>query len=228
LAAVLLKGSSDRKSGGKDSQVMKFVLLLTLWLGGVITTAAQDSAESQAPPGVTILGSKWSRRIAPPRRYEPPLTDASSGTTPGAPAGQTRPTMPVPNSPFPAGGALPYMYVYTLTVRDDGGKTIKAVAWEHAFTDPGSGRMLAEHKFVSFDKKGDGNRVATFSATSTSPPSKVVSLEGLGGDERSPYTESAEIMCVLYKDGTFWEQKGSGGAACEGLRRMESWRRRRR
>ena len=73
---------------------------------------------------------------------------------------------------------------------------------------------------------GANTTAATLSATSVLPPSKVVSLEGLAGNERSPYTERAEIMCVLYKDGTFWEHTAAQGAGCEALRRIEAWRKR--
>ena len=199
---------------------MKLLLLSVLCLSCVGVSAAQEAAESGTPPGVTVVGHKWSREISSPRPYEPPTFDASRG----GPAGQTRSSSPVAVSPFPPSGRLPSYYVYSLTVRNGGRKSIKAVAWEHTFTDAGGNRVLGRHQFASYDKKGGGDRRATFRAASASAPSKVVTPEGLAEDECSPYTERAQLRCVLYKDGTLWEHPAARDAGCDWLRRAEARR----
>ena len=203
---------------------VKIFLALALCLTVVGTSIAQQDSQNSSPPGVSILNVKWSRKLTPPGRFEPPSFDASRSTPPQQP----RPTVPVASSPFPPGGRLPYYYAYSITVKNDGPKGIKALAWEHVFADPESGRELGRHNFASYNRKSGGGGV-TFTTESASAPSKVVTAEGLAArGERAPYAERVQIRCVLYKDGTTWEHPGAPGVGCDWLERREAFRRQRR
>jgi hypothetical protein len=199
------------------------LLLIVLCLSCCAVSVAQEAAESRTPPGVSVVGLKWSKKMTAPGKFETQPFDASrsdtSGTLPDQSApSRTSPPSPFPSSPLARGGRPPYFYAYSLTIRDEGDKHIKAIQWEHIFLDPNSGKELARHTFTSHEKKGGGG-AATFRADSFNAPSNVVSAPGLAADERSPFKERGEIKCALYEDGTFWENPASSGTGCEDLRR---------
>jgi hypothetical protein len=104
-----------------------------------------------------------------------------------------------------------------MTIRNDGAKGIKAVVWEHTFSDPISKKELSRRRLTAF-KNIDVNRVKSLGAKLPSPPSNVVSAEGLEHDNRSPFFERVLIKCIVYRDGTFWEHPEAIGEECDVLR----------
>jgi hypothetical protein len=107
-----------------------------------------------------------------------------------------------------------------MKIRNDGAKGIKAVVWEHIFNDPVSKNELARRHLTAF-KKIEVTRIETLRAKLPSPPSNVVSAEGLEHNNRSPFVERVLIRCILYRDGTFWEHPETKGEECDVLRHRD-------
>jgi hypothetical protein len=116
---------------------------------------------------------------------------------------------------------LPYFYVYSLKVENAGLKKIQGVDWEYVTTDPVSGAELGRRRIINYQEVKPG-KVTTLRVEYPSPPTTVVTPEGLGEDERSPFRSSAEIKCVLYADATVWESASGEGGACAELRRVDA------
>jgi hypothetical protein len=203
---------------------MKIFITVLLCITGVILADAQDVSNDAVPPGITILKYNWARKMSPlpPARGEVPPFDASQDSI--APQSSTIGRPGPLNNPFPAGGSLSYFYLYTLKIRNEGVKGIKAVAWEHIFNDPVSKNELTRRKLTAF-KDVDVNRENTFRAKLSSPPSNVVSAEGLEHNNHSPFVERVLIRCILYQDGSFWEGPEARGVGCDVLRHGETLKR---
>jgi hypothetical protein len=136
------------------------------------------------------------------------------------PVDKLRAQSPVPSSPFPDLGKLPYFYVYSLKVKNVGGKKVRGVFWEFVAADRVSGAELNRRRFISRQEISPGE-VAALRAESPSAPTNRVTPEGLREDARSPFTSSVEIKCVLYVDATVWEAGGSD-KECAELRRADA------
>lgn len=111
----------------------------------------------------------------------------------------------------------PYVYVYSLKLRNDGEKNVRGVLWEFVAADLNSGTELNRRRFTSLAAISHGKTV-TLRATSLSPPTTVVTTGGLGKDQLSQFRSSADIKCVLYADGTAWDAN-PGKADCAELRK---------
>ena len=172
-------------------------------------------------PGIVVLKSSWSRQVVRPRPVERPAYDDLQRP----PSGLQRPQ---PQSPFPSTGRLPYYYLYSLEIRNVGSKPIKAIAWNLTLSDPKSNEELGRHQFTSYWRKDSSGRRVTFRASSVSPPSKVVTIEGLEQGPNSPYLERVQINCLLYRDGSSWEHPDARENNCENLRKQEKLERLRR
>lgn len=210
---------------------MRRLALVSLHLFALACAAsAQDAAAArvvgrQSPPGVVVIRLKWAREVQAPRGWDRAPFDASVGRaqTPAPPSGPNR--HPVPSSPFPQSGRLPYVYHYTAKIRNDGAKEIRVVLWEYVVTDPDSRKELGRHRFYSREKIGEREQ-ATLRGKSVSAPSKVVSAKGLEKDGRSPFDESFEVRCVMYADGSWWAHPSAGETECFSLKRREKFYRR--
>jgi hypothetical protein len=110
---------------------MKFLLLFALCLSRSSLVTAQDASEGQAPPDLVILKINWKHATSPPRLYTSPLSDVSRSAPPTRTVNQTRSIWSEQNSPFPPGRKLPDFYIYTMELRNNGTKTIKAVSWDY-------------------------------------------------------------------------------------------------
>ena len=200
---------------------MKLLGMLFICLLAVVDLRAQDGSANHAPPGLVILKLKWSRELRTPRFWDPSSSyDASTGGSGDLFSRRDRPGMTAPDSPFPPGGRLPYIYEYSAKIRNDGEKQIKGIIWEYVLNEPGSKQELGRHKFFSFEKVG-ANKSATLHGRSPVSPSKIVSAAGLEKDTRSPYDERVEIMCVSYADGTLWMHPSAKEPECAGLKDRE-------
>ena len=188
---------------------MKLLPILAWCLICASLSLAQNEADQHLPPGVVILKLEWSKE-SPFFHSDGPDASSRGGSAAGAkmPPSAGRAHAPPPSKP----------YNYSMKFRNDGAKAIKAVAWEYLFLDPVTKKEEGKHRFNSYQKVGS-NKNATLEAKSASPPSHVVSIGGLGKNQRSPFLEKAVIKCVLYSDGTEWKHPESKGNECEDLRR---------
>lgn len=182
---------------------------------------AQNTTTSSHSNGITILELKWSRKTASPRLYLPSRREyENSGGLRQNPDAALHSSSPIPSSPFPYLEKLPYFYTYSLKVKNVGAKTVQGILWEYVTTDTVSGAELNRRPIINYQRI-KSRRFATLLTTYASPPTNVVTPEALGENERAPFRERAEIVCVLYTDGMQWEAPEIQGTRCEELRQVD-------
>ncbi|MCA1634121.1 MAG: hypothetical protein LC802_10505 [Acidobacteria bacterium] len=188
---------------------MESIRMLLTFLACAGVCAAQGApARAGAPPSLVVLKLKWERQIdrspvARPARN----TGGSVVSDPDAlnnPAGLRTTGW----NPFP-----PYVYIYSVEVRNDHLKQIRWVSWEYVLTDPVSKRELGRHEFFSSEKIGAGKR-KTLQGRTRSTPSRVVDAEGLGKGKGTLHEEHVEFRCVGYDDRTWWHHPSSQESEC--------------
>jgi hypothetical protein len=202
---------------------MKILLVIICFIAAGLSPA-QTTAPARPPHGLVTLKLTWSRVASPPRMASPQQDEVSGPPrrdNPQAdPVDKLRAPSPIPGPSLPNRGKLFDVYVYSLEVRNVGEKKVRGVFWEYVAADRGSGAELNRRQFIIIQGIGPG-RAATLSARSPLAPSNLVTAGGLGKDERSPFTSSAEIRCVLYADDTVWES-GGGAQECAELRQADA------
>lgn len=87
-------------------------------------------------------------------------------------------------------------YRYSVTVRNDGVKTIKSIDWDYLFFDPNTHQELARHEFTSDEtiKPGKHKEISVLYLV---PPVKLVSAQTLNKKDR-PLIEQVVIARVQY------------------------------
>jgi hypothetical protein len=170
----------------------------------------QDPPKNQTPPGVEIRKYKWEKIGAGP------VVDSSFKAENDSPSGNTSDT----STPAQASGLkdrdTPF-FLYSVELRNDGSKAIKAVLWNYLVIDGMTNEELGRHEFVSFEKVGS-NAGRALTVRSRLSPSRIVTVQGT---QPSTITvvERVILRCVVYDDGTLWEQPGTTPQNCEPLRR---------
>ena len=198
-----------------------FVLCLGPWCVG--PAMAQQPSDNLAPPGVTIGKFGWDKSAAsvdviPPAVVSTQTIDRQTALEPGAtklPTGE-HPGSSSASRKLPTEGRR-QIYVYSLEIDNQGPKAIRAITWDYIFDEPASKQELGRIALGNFEKIATNSKKLLQIKSRSSPP-RVVTTTGLAKDVRSPFDERVAIKCVLYKDGTVWEQPKAKGIACEELR----------
>ena len=210
------------------------LLLLSFFLCGS-GWAQTEGAKTNS--GVEILKLKWEKQARLPRNFDPsviPTNDTfrtmeSRTAVPGstqAPYGDdarrdaaARSAALAPADYFPnAPARMPVFYVYSLTIRNNETKTIQAVAWDYLFINPTSQAVLGAHHVLSYNHV-KVSQSATLKGSERARPTRVVSAENAEAKQTSKPLQRAVIQCVLYEDGTSW-QNPARADACELLKKM--------
>lgn len=105
-----------------------------------------------------------------------------------------------------------------MELTNHGAKPIRALAWDFIFIDTANDTELKRQSLANLQKI-DVNQKKTLRFTTQGAPPKIVSVGGLKKDQRSPFIESVSIRCLLFTDGTFWEQPKLKGACLE----LQQW-----
>ena len=108
-------------------------------------------------------------------------------------------------------------FVYSVELKNDGGKAIKAILWNYLIIDGATNEELGRHEFVSFEKVGS-NAVRALTVRSRLTPSRIVTVQG-SQPSTNTTVERVILKCVVFDDGTLWEQPGTTPQNCEPLRR---------
>ncbi len=211
---------------------MKRLLALPLFLlcVGSIAQGQATAPTPSASPDIAVMKVKWSRRYQAPLMRRSSSGDASSATPPVYfPSLEPTLTPRYPQepsySPFPPSGRLSYLYEYSAKIVNNKSQAIRALSWDYVISDPASHEELRRHHFYSYEKIGK-NSEATLKGNSPASPSNIVTVSGLGKDKRSPYDERVEFMCVVYADGTTWQNPSAREGECLWLINLPRMRRR--
>ena len=201
---------------------MKILPAIIICLIAAASAPAQTAVPARPSHGLVVLELTWSRKTRA-NRYRPPVEDASIPKPRNDPHADPVDNLRGASSiPSPAAGQSKYFYVYSFKIRNDSAKIVHGVYWEYVASDRDNGAELNRRRLINIQKVGRGE-VATLQTEYPSPPTNIVTPEGLGKNEKSPFTSSAEIRCVLYADGTVWQAEG-GEAQCEELRQADAQR----
>jgi hypothetical protein len=189
---------------------MKMFFPLLLVVLNVIAIG-QTPQNDQTPPGVVIRKYKW-EKVGPA-----PAIDSSMKAESDSPSGSGSSD---PNVPDQASGLRSRdntFFQYSVEVANDGNKPIKAILWDYIITDSSNNEELARHNFVSFEKVGR-NSVKALRVRSRVSPSRVVTVQNTPPPGNSTTVERVVFRCVVYDDGTLWQQPGTN-ENCEALQK---------
>ena len=197
---------------------MKILSITTCFITAGLSLV--QTAPAREPHGLVTLKLAWSRKLSAPRVNRPPQDEVSGPARRSDPhqdpVDTLRRSSQSPTSSLPG----KYFYVYSLKIRNESGKGVSGVYWDYVASDRDTAAELNRRHIINIQEVGPGE-VATLSTEYPSPPTNVVTPGGLGRDERSPFTSSAEIKCVLYADGTVWQAAG-GDKDCAELRQADA------
>ena len=223
--------------------VLQRLLLSTLLLVAVHVAASAQNQSESSPLPLEILKLKWEKQIQLPRNFDPstipmsgvfndantrntinPPTSASDATRNATSAqsnAQTSQSVAFPATP----SRLPVVYVYSMRVKNIGGKTIEGVAWDYVFIDVTSNKEVGRHQFLSLETLKE-EKTTTFTSQLRSPPTRVVqTTKGSNGNTDQPkYTGRAIVQCVLYADDTAWRGPQASTDICALLKTQRDLR----
>jgi len=169
---------------------------------------SQEVSRTELPTGVTILKVKWET-----------FTNVTTTNGPPAASPDTNPSrLPLPSQGTATTVVRTTLYVYSMELTNNGPKPIKALAWDFIFADAAHKTELKRQSLANLQQI-DLNQKKTLRFTTQAAPPKIVSVSGLEKDQRSPFAESASIRCLLFTDGSVWEQPNAKGACIE----LQQW-----
>ena len=166
----------------------------------MVAAAAQTSG---AKPEVEVLSYKWSSRVSKtdvgPAPSASPVQMGRSSISNKRERVSTR------------------YYVYEIRLANNSSREIRAVAWDHIFTDPADGSELGRHSLFVFERIASG-KTKSVEYNSPKRPVQVVTVGGLENANEKPFRESVALKCVVFADLTFLVVDGVQRSECERLR----------
>jgi hypothetical protein len=159
-----------------------------------------------SPPGLVIQKIRWDSLMA--------FTEDESSSLKKAPI--TNPNrLALPTQGTASTLVRTQLYVYSMELTNNGRKPIRAVLWDFIFLDAGNRAAAGRHTLANLQQINLQER-KTLRFTARAAPPRVVSAQGLKKDQRSPFVLNISIRCVLFTDGSTWEQPNSS-EACKSL-----------
>ncbi|HEX8129784.1 MAG TPA: hypothetical protein VF527_11840 [Pyrinomonadaceae bacterium] len=98
-----------------------------------------------------------------------------------------------------------YGFMYKVSIRNTGAKTIKSLDWDHVFYDTDTKAETGRHQFTGDEKIAPGKQ-KEFSVFVSSPPSRTISVHKLEKRERESIGESIVVVRIQYADGSVWQR----------------------
>ena len=95
-------------------------------------------------------------------------------------------------------------FVYRVTLKNTGTKTIKAIHWDYLFFDSEKSEPLGQHTFRQLAKIRPGKSVE-LTGRSASPPTRVVNASK-SDQPRAGLSEEISIRVIEYEDGSTWQR----------------------
>lgn len=193
------------------------LLLLLLLFIPLIDVSAQSSQASEAPD-LTVSKKNWRKEIHHPALTSDPFRandeqaelqrvqkDNSIRNSVRVREGNT-PLPAVRNTkPMPTESDGPQVwFVYRVTVKNSGTKTIAALEWDYLFFDSEKAERVGQHSFRHRIKIRTG-KTTELIGHSTKPPSSVIdATRAKNGDTH--LSEEVIIRRIEYEDGSVWQR----------------------
>ena len=189
---------------------MKIFAWFLIGVAGAIAFG-QTPQKDETPPGVAIRKYKW-EKIGPA-----PSIDSSMKAESDSPSGGSSSDSSAPDQASGIRSRDNTFFQYSVEVANDGNKPIKAILWDYIITDSSNNEELGRHNFVSFERVGR-NSVKALRVRSRLTPSRVVTVQNSPPPGNSTVVERVIFRCVVYDDGTLWQQPGTN-ENCEALQK---------
>ena len=186
--------------------MLLFRLILILALTRSVPSPPQTPLP-QLPAGVTIRNVQVET-----------FTRVSSAGSLGAP-GSNPNRLPLPTDGSAVRIEQTELHAYSMELSNDGSKAIKAIAWDFVFADPRTNVEQLRHSFANLQKVDAGQKKTVRFTTRLGPP-KLVDAAVLGKDPRTWFKEYAQLQCVMFTDGSTWQQPEAIAKPCE---RLQQW-----
>ena len=189
----------------------RLVLFGALACGSV---ASQEASTPAGPPNIQVISQSWVHFVF---KTKPPATVPNSQTVERS---DTHPLLPIDPTPKATETDLPrQIYVYSAKILNAGPRDIQALSWDYLFSDPVTHDELKRETGFSVGKIQVNQKRKLRIRTPSSPP-KVISA-GAMNPNGSPFDEHVSIQCILFADGSFWENPERKGISCEKLRLLQ-------
>jgi len=196
---------------------LTFSLLITLLLATVVT--AQESSDKSDPTDLTVIKHSWRKDFVGVRADSNPLQpneDLIQQTRAEKqvirerdyrlPNQTTELPMPVPGPrPIPPGSKGREVYIYKVTVKNNGAKRIKAIDWEYQFLHPETQEVLGSRRITSRVKLSP-NKTEVLKAQLFQQPTHIVLADQLGKKYKDQFKEQVIIHRIDYADGSTWQR----------------------
>lgn len=91
-------------------------------------------------------------------------------------------------------------FTYEVTIKNTGGKTVRAVGWDYVFTDP-EDKQANHHRFFHRTKIGPGEKTS-LSKFVIQPPTRTVRAS-----TADKIVEEVVINYIEYQDGSIWRRQ---------------------
>ena len=192
-----------------------YSVFLTLLLMTIVT--AQDSGGKSDPIDLTVLDHSWrkefsSRQVSSNAR-RPPNEDRI-GQTPAERDILRERAKEFPNEsvqkPVPSSQSTPSerpdVYVYKITVKNNGARVIKEVDWEFRFLHPDTQKELGNVRVSSKVNLSPGKTKVIKSRT-VHQPIGVVLVDQLDKKYRAQFIEEVVIHRIVHSDGSAWQRQ---------------------
>jgi len=199
--------------------------MLCVLCGGVVASA-QSAPGSTGSPGVAVLKHSWSKErinwqqdpfsgpienfdeMRVRSRNEKRIADAKRGGV-GAEltkAQQDARTDAALTAQIHKNKPRRYQFLYSVQVRNNGAKMIKAIDWDYVFFDLANRSEMGRRQFRTEEKiaPGKSKELRFFLGT---PPTQTVSIHSLVKNERANLGEEVVIVRVEYLDGSVWQNQ---------------------
>lgn len=192
-------------------------LLLLVFLLLVDVSAQSPTAESD-PPDLTVTKKNWRKEIHHPALTSDPFRpndeqaelqrvqkDNSIRNSVRVREGNTPLPTARPSTPMPTEAEGPSArFVYRVTVKNSGTKTITGLAWDYLFFDSDKVQQIGQHSFRHRIKIRPG-KTAELIGHSTRPPSSVIDASKTKKGEVE-LSEEVIILRIEYEDGSVWQR----------------------
>ena len=196
---------------------LAFSLLIALLLATFVT--AQESSDKSDPTDLTVLEHSWHKDFVGQRADTNPLqpnedlirqTRAEKQVIRDRdyrlPNQTTEIPMPVPGPrPIPSDPKAREVYIYKVTVKNNGAKRIKAVDWEYQFLHPETQEVVGSRRITSRVKLSP-HKTEVLKAQLFQQPTHIVWADQLGKKYRDQFKEQVIIHRIDYADGSTWQR----------------------
>jgi hypothetical protein len=96
-----------------------------------------------------------------------------------------------------------YYFVYKTKIKNNHTSPIVQIDWDYVFFERDTENEVGRQQFTSDENIGAG-KTKELTVTTTSPPTKTVSVTSLNLEERDRFTEKIVLVSVKYADGRIW------------------------